>query len=92
MEQGKRRGNVPNVDVIRLLRGELAHELATFSGVSIFTMGGSPRSNSGRATLDMSGPATATRGALAVEFARLRTSKFHIGPPTSITLVIPLRR
>src|SRR5881227_3097507 len=39
----------------------------------------------------MSGPATATRGAFAVAFAFLRTSKFHIGPPTSTTLVMPLR-
>ena len=35
-------------------------------------MGGSPRSSSGRETLDMRGPATATRGALAVEFATLQ--------------------
>jgi len=44
-----------------------------------------------RETLEISGPATATRGAFAVAFAFLRTSKFHIGPPTSTTLVMPLR-
>jgi len=59
--------------------------------VSIFTIGGSPRSSFSRETLEMSGPATATRGAFAVALAFLRTSKFHSGPPTSTTLVMPLR-
>ena len=36
------------------------------SGLSILTIGGSPRSSFSRETLEISGPATATRGALAV--------------------------
>ena len=62
------------------------------SGVFTCTMGGSPRLSCGRETLEMRGPATATRGAFAVEFATFLTSKFHIGPPTSTTLVMPQRK
>src|SRR4030095_9809356 len=51
-------------------------------GVSIFTIGGSPRSSFSRETLEMSGPATATRGAFAVAVGLLRAFTFHIAAAT----------
>src|SRR2546429_620185 len=56
----------------------------------IRTIGGSPRSNFGSSTMEMSGPVTATRGAAALLRAASRTWKFQNGPPTSATLVTPL--
>ena len=43
-----------------------------------------------RSTMEMSGPATATRGAASLIAAASRTVKFQKGPPTSATLVTPL--
>src|SRR4029077_9096761 len=40
--------------------------------------------------MEMSGPVTATRGAVALLRAASRTWKFQNGPPTSATLVTPL--
>ena len=53
-------------------------------------IGGSPRTSCGRATIEMSAPATWTRGAASLFAAASRTAKFHIGPPMSTTLVTPL--
>jgi len=40
--------------------------------------------------MEMSGPVTATRGAVPLLRAASRTWKFQNGPPTSATLVTPL--
>ena len=53
-------------------------------------IGGSPRSSFGRSIIEMSGPATATRGAALDLRAASRISKFQYGPPMSTTLVTPL--
>ena len=53
-------------------------------------IGGSPRSSLTRSTIEISGPATATRGAAAVRLASSRMSKFQNGPPMSTTEVTPL--
>ena len=53
-------------------------------------IGGSSSSSLGSATIETSGPATATWGAASEACAALRTSKFHSGPPTSTTVVTPL--
>ena len=53
-------------------------------------IGGSPRSSCGRSIIEISGPATATRGAAGEAAARSRMSKFQNGPPMSTTLVTPL--
>src|SRR6476646_6681355 len=53
-------------------------------------MGGSFSSSGGSAIIDTRGPATDTWGAIEAVRAASRTSKFHIGPPTSTTDVTPL--
>jgi len=54
-------------------------------------IGGSSVWSAGGAYEETSGPATATRGAASALRASSRTSKFHIGPPTSTVAVTPLR-
>ena len=60
------------------------------SGEPILMIGGSPRSSFARSIIEISGPATATRGAAALASAASRISKFQNGPPMSTTLVTPL--
>ena len=74
--------------------GFLASSFATSarasSGEVILMIGGSPISSFARSTIEMSGPATATRGAASVLSEASRMSKFQNGPPMSTTLVTPL--
>ena len=80
----------PDFDVIRVAREFALDEVEVLaSGVSMRMIGGSSRSSGGSEIIEMSGPATATRGAAAVFAARSRMSKFQNGPPMSTTPVTP---
>ena len=84
--------DVPDFDDVRFLFGKLAHELPCLLGSIDLHNRRIAEIEFPRETLEISGPATATRGAFAVAFEVFRTSKFPKGPPTSTTEVIPLRR
>jgi hypothetical protein len=99
VEQGAAGGGVvprpldePDLDEVRLARASRATSARASAGEATFTIGGSPRSSWGRATVDTSGPPPRPAGASAVRVARSRTSKFHIGPPASTTEVTPHKR
>src|SRR5262249_3128677 len=65
--------DVPDLDVIGVLRSEPANHFAPLFGCIDLNDGWITQIGCGRATLEIRGPATATRGASAVEFAIFRT-------------------
>ena len=85
--------DVPDLDEIGAARKLGANQSGASSEVPAAMIGGSATSlSTGGRQVEMSGPATATRGARGLAALRSRRSKFDIGPPTSATEVTPLAR
>ena len=86
----RERVDEPHLEVVGLESKLALRQVARLLGRADLDDGRVTEVEQGRATVEMSGPATATRGAATVRRASSRTSKTHIGPPTSTTPVTPL--